>query len=133
MSLVEIKNLICINCPLGCALTVEMDGKNILGIKGNACKRGEVYARNEVTSPVRMVTTTVPIIGGSLPVLSVKTREAIPKEKIFACIRALRNIRLQAPVRIGDVVLKDVAGTGVEVVATKNVDAAAREAGSIYE
>lgn len=129
----KIKNLTCINCPLGCVLTVEMDGEDILSIRGNTCKRGEVYAKNEVISPVRMVTTTVPITGGSLPVLSVKTREAIPKEKIFACVRALRNIRLQAPVYAGEVILKDAAGTGVDVVATKNVEAAAREAGSMDE
>lgn len=117
----EIKNLTCINCPLGCAIKVEMDGETILHVKGNTCKRGEVYARREVTAPVRMVTSTVRVTGGTLPVLSVKTREPIPKEKIFACVQALKVIELLAPVHAGDVVLKNAADTGVDIVVTKNV------------
>lgn len=129
----ETKNLTCINCPLGCALTVEMNGETILHVTGNTCKRGEVYARREVTAPVRMVTSTVRVIGGNLPVLSVKTREAIPRERIFACVRELKKISLQAPVHIGDVVLEDAAGTGIDIVATRNVEVVAREAGGMYE
>ncbi len=129
----ETKNLTCINCPLGCALTVEMNGETILHVTGNTCKRGEVYARREVTAPVRMVTSTVRVIGGNLPVLSVKTREAIPRERIFACVRELKKISLQAPVHMGDVVLEDVAGTGIDIVATRNVEVVAGEAGGMYE
>ncbi len=129
----ETKNLTCINCPLGCALTVEMNGETILHVTGNTCKRGEVYARREVTAPVRMVTSTVRVIGGNLPVLSVKTREAIPRERIFACVRELKKISLQAPVHIGDVVLEDAAGTGIDIVATRNVEVVAGETGGMYE
>ena len=129
----ETKNLTCINCPLGCALTVEMNGESILHVTGNTCKRGEVYARREVTAPVRMVTSSVRVIGGNLPVLSVKTREAIPRERIFACVRELKKISLQAPVHMGDVVLEDVAGTGIDIVATRNVEVVAGEAGGMYE
>lgn len=129
----ETRNLTCINCPLGCALTVEMNGETIIQVKGNTCKRGEVYARREVTAPVRMVTSTVRVTGGTLPVLSVKTREPIPKEKIFACVRELKRICLQAPVRIGDVVLVDVADTGVDIVATKSVEVVAGETGGMYD
>lgn len=129
----ETKNLTCINCPLGCALTVEMNGETILHVTGNTCKRGEVYARREVTAPVRMVTSTVRVIGGNLPILSVKTREAIPKERIFACVRELKKISLQAPVHIGDVVLEDAAGTGIDIVATRNVEVVAGETGGMYE
>lgn len=129
----ETKNLTCINCPLGCALTVEMNGETILHVTGNTCKRGEVYAQREVTAPVRMVTSTVRVIGRNLPVLSVKTREAIPRERIFACVRELKKISLQAPVHMGDVVLEDVAGTGIDIVATRNVEVVAREAGGMYE
>ncbi len=117
------KNLTCINCPLGCALTVEMNGEAVLRVTGNTCRRGEIYARKEVTAPVRMVTSTVRVSGGTLPVLSVKTKEAVPKEKISACVRALKDIQIAAPVRTGDVVLENAAGTGVDLVATKNVDA----------
>ncbi len=129
----ETKNLTCINCPLGCALTVEMNGETILHVTGNTCKRGEVYARREVTAPVRMVTSTVRVIGGNLPVLSVKTREAIPRERIFACVRELKKISLQAPVYVGDVVLENVAGTGIDIVATRNVEVVAGETGGMYE
>ncbi len=129
----ETKNLTCINCPLGCALTMEMNGETILHVTGNTCKRGEVYARREVTAPVRMVTSTVRVIGGNLPVLSVKTREAIPRERIFACVRELKKISLQAPVHIGDVVLEDAAGTGIDIVATRNVEVVAGETGGMYE
>lgn len=117
----ETKRLTCINCPLGCALTVEMEEGNVLYIKGNSCKRGAVYAQKEVTNPVRTVTTTVTVKDGALPVVSVKTREPIPKEKIFACIQALKRVRPAAPIHIGDVILADAAGTGVDVVATKQV------------
>ena len=129
----ETKNLTCINCPLGCALTVEMNGETILHVTGNTCKRGEVYARREVTAPVRMVTSTVRVIGGNLPVLSVKTREAIPRERIFACVRELKKISLQAPVYVGGVVLENVASTGIDIVATRNVEVVAGEAGGMYE
>lgn len=129
----ETKNLTCINCPLGCALTVEMNGETILHVTGNTCKRGEVYARREVTAPVRMVTSTVRVIGGNLPILSVKTRETIPREMILACVRELKKISLQAPVHIGDVVLENVAGTGIDIVATRNVEVVAGEMGGMYE
>lgn len=129
----ETKNLTCINCPLGCALTVEMNGESILHVTGNTCKRGEVYAQREVTAPVRMVTSTVRVIGGNLPVLSVKTREAIPREMILACVQELKKISLQAPVYVGDVVLENVVDTGIDIVATRNVEVVAGEAGGMYE
>ncbi len=118
----ETKNLTCINCPLGCALTVTLEGTCILEIKGNTCKRGAEYAKREVTNPVRMVTSTVRVTGGVLPMVSVKTREAIPKEKMFACVRELKQICLKAPVKMGAVILSDVAGTGVDIVATKEIE-----------
>lgn len=117
----EKRNLICIGCPMGCPLVVTMDHSEVISVEGNTCKRGTVYGKKEVTNPTRIVTSTVRVSGGSIPVVSVKTREDIPKEKIFDCIKALQEIEVAAPVHIGDVVLRDVAGTGVDVVATKNV------------
>ena len=102
----ERRELICIGCPLGCSLTVSMEGAEVVSVTGNTCKRGDVYARKEVTNPTRIVTSTV----------------KVSKEKIFDCMRALKDVTVQAPVHIGDVVLKNVAGTGVDMVATKNVD-----------
>ena len=117
----EKRNLICIGCPMGCPLVVTMDHGEVASVEGNTCKRGTVYGKKEVTNPTRIVTSTVRVTGGSIPMVSVKTREDIPKEKIFDCVKALKEIEVAAPVNIGDVVLRDVAGTGVDVVATKNV------------
>lgn len=117
----EIKKLTCINCPVGCSLKVEMDGENVICVSGNTCRRGEIYARKEVTNPTRIVTSTVKVVNGTSGTVSVKTKEDIPKEKIFVCVQALRGIEVQAPVHIGDLILENVAGTGVDIVATRNV------------
>lgn len=118
----EIKNLTCINCPVGCSLKVEMDGEDVIRVSGNTCRRGDIYARKEVTNPTRIVTTTVKVANGISDTVSVKTKEDIPKAKIFACVQALKGIEVQAPVHIGDVILKNVAETGVDIVATRNVE-----------
>ena len=92
-----------------------------MSVTGHTCKRGDVYARKEVTNPTRIVTSTVKVEGGNADMVSVKTKEDIPKGKIFDCVRALKDVTVKAPVHIGDVVLADVAGTGVDMVATKAV------------
>lgn len=117
----EKRELTCIGCPMGCLLTVEMNQGKVISVTGNTCKRGDVYARKEVTNPTRIVTSSVMVEGGNLAVVSVKTKEDIPKEKIFECMKALKGVKVQAPVQIGDVIVKNVAGTGVDMVATKNV------------
>lgn len=117
----EKRELVCIGCPLGCPLTVELDGAEVISVTGNTCKRGDVYARKEVTNPTRIVTSSVKVEGGALAAVSVKTKEDIPKGKIFDCVTALKDVVVKAPVHIGDVVLANVAGTGVDVIATKNV------------
>lgn len=116
----EKRELICIGCPMGCPLSVELDGNEVVSVTGQTCKRGEVYARKEVTNPTRIVTTTVKVEGGTVDMVSVKTREDIPKDKIFQCVKALKGVTVHAPVHIGDVILANVAGTGVDIVATKN-------------
>ena len=119
----EKKELICIGCPMGCPLTVEMEGDAVLQVKGNTCPRGDAYGRKEVTNPTRIVTSTVRVTGGTLPMVSCKTRTDVPKGKIFDVVRALKGVEVPAPVSIGQVLLEDAAGTGVAVIATKNVDA----------
>ncbi|HJC58511.1 MAG TPA: DUF1667 domain-containing protein [Candidatus Eisenbergiella intestinipullorum] len=118
----EERKLICINCPLGCALTVTLDGTDVVSVTGNTCPRGEAYGRKECTHPTRIVTSTVRLTGGILPVVSVKTASDIPKEKMKECVRQLKQLTLTAPVHIGDIVLENAAGTGVPVIATKNVE-----------
>ena len=117
-----IRELTCISCPLGCPLKVETDENGaVLQVTGNTCKRGEVYGKKEVTAPERTVTSTVAVVGGSAPLVSVRTQNPIPKGKIWECMAAIRKAKVQAPVQIGDVVIENVCGTGVNVVATKNV------------
>ncbi len=118
-----IRELTCIGCPLGCSITVTMNNTDVVSVTGNTCPRGDAYARKEVTNPTRIVTSTVRVEGGISPMVNVKTASDIPKSKIFDCTNALRDIVITAPVKIGDVVLSDVAGTGVDVVAAKNIAA----------
>lgn len=117
----EKRELTCIGCPLGCSITVTMENGEVTEISGNTCKRGSDYASKEVTHPTRIVTSTVRVSGGTIPMVSCKTRTDIPKDKIFACTNAIKEVVLTAPVSIGDVVLSNVAGTGVDIIATKNV------------
>lgn len=116
----ETRDLVCIRCPLGCMLSVEMNGSEVVSVSGNTCKRGDEYARKELTNPTRIVTSSVSVLGASSATVSVKTADDIPKGKIFECMKALQGVTLQAPVCIGDVVVKNVAGTNVDVIATKN-------------
>lgn len=120
----EIRNLTCIGCPMGCPLTVKTDNGEVLSVEGNTCKKGAIYGKKEVTAPTRIVTTTVRVSGGAENMVSVKTASDIPKGKIFDCIHALKDITVPAPVYIGDVILPDVAGTGVNIIATKNIEKA---------
>ncbi|MGN0388325.1 MAG: FAD-dependent oxidoreductase [Suilimivivens sp.] len=112
------RTLICIGCPNGCLVTVDKNPDGSLSITGNTCKKGEEYARNEVTAPKRTVTSIVRVSGGKNPVVSVKTKEEIPKEKIAACMEEINRTVLKAPVSLGQVVIADVADTGVDIVAT---------------
>ena len=116
------KELICIGCPMGCPIVVEMEDGKVLSVTGNTCPRGESYARKEVTNPMRIVTTTVRVDGGKVPMINVKTERDIPKDKIFECIAALRGETMKAPVHIGDIILENVADTGVNIVAAGNVE-----------
>lgn len=114
------RNLTCIVCPRGCALTVRFDGAgNITSVEGNACKRGVVYAEKECTHPERTVTSTVRTEGGA--VVAVKTATTVPKEKVFEVMKEINAARAPKSVSIGDVIIENVAGTGVAVVATANI------------
>lgn len=113
------KSLICIGCPLGCMITVSLENGVVIGVEGNICKNGSKYAKKELTNPTRTVTSTVKVKGGDSQMLSVKTKEDIPKEKIMDCISALKDLELNAPIEIGEVVLKNVADTEIDIIATK--------------
>ena len=112
------RQLTCIICPRGCSLTVVPDA-NPVTVTGNGCPRGEKYGREECLHPVRTVTSIVRVKNREDTMVSVKTADPIPKEKIFECMEQIRSAAVDAPVQIGDIILKDVFGT--DVIATKNV------------
>jgi len=111
--------MICISCPRGCELDVSVAADGTVGVTGNACPRGETYAKNEVTNPMRMVTGLVKVAGARKP-LPVKTRTPIPKGRIADVTNLLANTTVVPPRRIGDVVVHDACGTGVDIVVTAN-------------
>lgn len=119
------RELTCIGCPMGCALTVRQEGEALV-IAGNACPRGEKYARSEFTHPMRMLSSTVAIDAGEIPRLPVKTAREIPRERVMACMAEIQRAHPRAPVRMGDIIIHDCAGTGVDVVATRNIRAVAK-------
>lgn len=117
--------LTCIRCPIGCQITVTQNEKGeVTEIQGNSCPNGYRYASEEVTAPVRTLTSTVRVRGGELPVVPVRTRGDIPKGRMFDCMKELARVCAEAPVRAGDVMIADILGLGVDVVATRNVAAA---------
>ena len=115
----EVRELTCICCPLGCNMTVSIENGIPVSVTGNTCKRGEIYAKKEVTNPTRIVTSTVRLGDGRM--VPVKTASDIPKGKIMDCIRQLKEVSLDAPVASGQVILENAADTGVAVVATKEI------------
>ena len=113
--------LTCIGCPLGCMLTATLENGVVTTVTGNTCPRGDDYARKECTAPERTVTGTVRVEGGAAPVVSVRTDHPIPKEKVLELARLMAALRVQAPVRPGDVIAADVLGTGSSLIATCGV------------
>ncbi len=116
------EKIICISCPIGCHLTVTIDGDKVTEVKGNKCIRGQKYAEKECTHPERTVTTTVRLKDGTLAMLPVKTSTTIPKELIFTCAEALKDVVAEAPVKVGDIIVKNILGTGADIVATRTID-----------
>lgn len=116
------EKLICIGCPMGCLVTLTIgSNKEVVGISDNKCKQGEKYVLEEYLHPVRTLTATVLTRGSSQPLLSVKTARPIPKTKSLPGAIALAGLKVRPPVKAGDVVISNLAGTGVDVVATGNL------------
>ena len=119
MSITE--EMICITCPLGCTLEVTHAGKEVLNVEGNSCPRGVHYAQAELTDPRRMVATTVKVQSGLHPLVPVYTAAPIPKPLIFELLAQLRQIEINAPVETKQVVLANVLGTGINVIASRDM------------
>jgi CxxC motif-containing protein len=116
------QRFVCIDCPLGCEIVLtEEDGK--FEVKDNRCKRGEEYAIAELTNPVRILTTTVRVQGGILPVVPVRSQAPIPKGLIKDCVRELAKVRAKAPIKRGDVIYRNILDTGVHMVSSRDLEA----------
>jgi len=113
----------CIGCPLGCHMEVEADASTIVEVHGFSCKRGKEYAEREHTDPRRSVSTTVRVVNGRWPRLPVKTSTAIAKRRVGDVCRAVRTLRVVAPVRAGDVIVANILDTGADIVATRDMPA----------
>lgn len=121
--MIKERTFTCIVCPNGCVVETQSEDGRLLSLKGNKCKRGEEYVRQELTDPRRTISTTVPISGASLPLCSVRLNRPIPKREIFRVMREIGGVRLAAPVKIGQIVLENVCGLDSDVIVTKNMDA----------
>ena len=117
------RDFTCIVCPNGCEITVEYEGKNVLSVTGNLCKRGEAYVKQELTDPRRTIASSVAVEGGVLPLASVRLTAPVPKEKIFDVMEEIKKIRLQAPVEAGTVLVSDILGLGSDLIVTKTLKA----------
>ncbi|MBO4411940.1 MAG: DUF1667 domain-containing protein [Lachnospiraceae bacterium] len=114
------KEIICTVCPMGCHIRVTGEGDRIDSIEGFTCKRGEAYGRSEFSHPVRILTSTVKLTGGEEALLPVRSSAPVPKESLFECMTILKNTVVSAPVKCHDVVVRDIAGTGIDIIASSN-------------
>ncbi len=114
------KSVICTECPKGCEIVVTISGKAIQSMEGFSCPKGSEYAKNEILAPVRFITSTIPTTGLALNMIPVKTSMPIPKDRIFDVMREVRSTRISDAVTIGDVIIKNVAGLDVNIVATRS-------------
>ena len=112
------KLIICTVCPQGCRITVTGEGSDIASVSGFTCARGEAYARQEFVCPVRILTGSVRTCDCAEPLLPVRSADRIPRDKIPECMEILRTVKVKPPVHIRDVVVKDILGTGVDIVAS---------------
>jgi CxxC motif-containing protein len=120
----EKKDLVCIVCPLGCRLTIQKDDTTPDGyvVEGNNCKRGAEYALKEMTNPTRVLTTTVVIDHALIPRLPVRSDAPVPKELLFKCMQEINRVRVSAPVQSGAILIQNILGTGVNIIASRSMD-----------
>lgn len=116
------KEMVCIICPMSCHLSVEMEDNKVMSVTGNTCIRGAKYASEEICNPTRMVTSTVLLANAKISRLPVATASPIPKAKIFEVMDEINKVKVKAPVKLGDVIIRNVAKTGVDIVATRSFE-----------
>ena len=119
------KELICVICPNGCELRAVLEEEPLTVVKeitGELCEKGPAWAEQELLNPMRTIASSIIVDGGDYPLVSVRTDSAIPLKSIPNVMKAIKSIRLKAPVRIGDVLIKKPAGTSCNIIATRHVN-----------
>ncbi|MEN3008932.1 DUF1667 domain-containing protein [Pseudothermotoga sp.] len=115
------EKIVCVLCPMGCKIKYNaVDGK-IISLEGNRCPRGVSYLEDELREPKRIVPTSVRVVNGEMPLVSVKTSKPIPRRLISQFMQTVKNVKVEAPIRVGDVIIKNVLDTGADVIATRTV------------
>lgn len=115
------EKIVCVLCPMGCKIKYRVEDGKIVSVQGNRCPRGLSYLEDELKEPKRIVPTSVKVVNGELPLVSVKTNRPIPKRLIPKFMQLIKQVQAEAPVKVGDVILKNVLDTGVDVIATRTV------------
>lgn len=118
----EKKHFTCVVCPTGCEIDVELEKGNIVSMTGNQCEKSEEFILQELIEPMRTLTTTVRITGAKWPMLPVRTDKPIPKRLFFQVMNELATVKLHAPVKVTDIIIKDIDGTGANVISTRNMN-----------
>jgi len=118
----EKKMITCIVCPIGCKILVEKKGNKVVVCSGNKCKKGIDYATYEALDPRRVLTTSVLVEDGQWPLVSVKSSKPVPKNKLFDVLEEIKEVKIVAPVKLGEIILKNVANTGINIISTKSID-----------
>lgn len=111
----------CTLCPLGCEIAVEYTGQELVRIEGNGCEKGVEFVRKELYAPERILTSTIRVRNGELPLVSVRTAKPIPKGLLFEAMAVMAGVEVEAPVKLGDVLLENLLGTGADVIATRDI------------
>ncbi len=114
------KNLTCIECPAGCALSVDIENRRVVKVSGHTCPKGEGYAIAEIENPVRILTSTVLAEGVSLKMVPVRTGRPIPKRVLFDAMREIKKLKISGPIHVGDVIVENFLGLGVDLIATRD-------------
>jgi CxxC motif-containing protein len=115
------KEVICIMCPLGCRIKVQVEGKDVQGVEGERCKKGVKYAQQEVTFPGRILTTTVSTDSPEMPLLPVRSNKALPKEKLIECMKHISKHSVIGSVTLGQTVIKNILGLGADIIACRTI------------
>ena len=116
------KHFTCVTCPVGCEIDVELKDSEVVAMEGNKCKKGLEFVSQELEEPMRILTTTIPIKGAKWAMLPVRTDKPIPKRLFFRALEEMANIKLRAPVRMSKVIVRDIAGTDADIVATRSMN-----------